>query len=55
MKKFVSLAYISDCIALVELKQYQSVFSAHDGDLGCTNLLSHDIPLIDDTPARQRY
>lgn len=37
------------------LNQYISVFSAHDGDLGCTNLISHDIPLVDDTPVRQRY
>lgn len=37
------------------LHRYHSVFSAHDGDLGCTNLLSHDIPLLDDVPVRQRY
>lgn len=37
------------------LQQYTSVFSAHEGDLGCTDLVSHDIPLIDDTPVRQRY
>ncbi|XP_039660752.1 uncharacterized protein LOC120561648 [Perca fluviatilis] len=37
------------------LGQYTSVFSAHDGDLGCTNLISHDIPLVDDIPVRQRY
>ncbi len=37
------------------LREYQSVFSTHDGDLGCTNLLSHDIPLTDDIPVRQRY
>lgn len=37
------------------LQKYQSVFSAHEGDLGCTNLISHDNPLIDDTPVRQRY
>lgn len=37
------------------LKRYQTVFSAHDGDLGCTKLLSHDIPLVDETPIRQRY
>ncbi|KAI3369216.1 hypothetical protein L3Q82_007450 [Scortum barcoo] len=27
----------------------------HDGDLGCTNLLSHDILLLDDIPVRQRH
>ncbi|KAJ7986683.1 hypothetical protein DPEC_G00342440 [Dallia pectoralis] len=37
------------------LGRYNSVFSAHDGDLGCTNLISHDIPLLDDVPVRQRY
>lgn len=37
------------------LHRYQSVFSTHDGDLGCTNLISHDIPLLDDIPVRQRY
>lgn len=37
------------------LKKYDSVFATHEGDLGCTNLLSHDIPLLDDIPVRQRY
>lgn len=37
------------------LRDYQSVFSSHDGDLGCTNLLTHEIPLLDETPVRQRY
>ncbi|KAK0131974.1 Retrovirus-related Pol polyprotein from transposon 17.6 [Merluccius polli] len=37
------------------LLNYSSLFSTHDGDLGCTNLLSHEIPLLDDTPVRQRY
>lgn len=37
------------------LNRYANVFLAHDGDLGCTNLVSHDIPLIDDTPVWQRY
>ncbi|KAI5107461.1 hypothetical protein C0J45_3099, partial [Silurus meridionalis] len=37
------------------LQEYQSVFSAHESDLGCTNLISHDIPLTDDVPVRQRY
>lgn len=35
------------------LQKYQSVFSAHDNYLGCTNLISHSIPLIDDVPVRQ--
>lgn len=37
------------------LRKYQSVFASHENDLGCTNLLSHDIPLLDETPVRQRY
>lgn len=37
------------------LHGYQSVFSSHDGDLGCTNLIAHEIPLLDETPVRQRY
>ena len=37
------------------LQRYRSVFSTHDGDLGCSNLISHNIPLLDDAPVRQRY
>lgn len=37
------------------LEKYTSVFSSHEGDLGCTNLIAHDIPLLDDVPIRQRY
>lgn len=37
------------------LREFQSVFSAGEGDLGCTDLLSHEIPLIDEIPVRQRY
>ncbi len=37
------------------LQEYSSVFATHDGDLGCTNLISHDIPLLNDVPVRQRY
>lgn len=36
------------------LRKY-TPFSAHDGDLGCTNLISHDIPLVNETPVKQRY
>lgn len=34
------------------LDRYDSVFAANEGDLGCTNLISHDIPLLDDVPVR---
>lgn len=37
------------------LTKYTPVFAAHDGDLGCTNLIAPDIPLLDDAPVWQRY
>lgn len=37
------------------LCKYESVFSAYEGDLGCTSLISHEIPLLDEVPVRQRY
>ncbi|XP_041862171.1 uncharacterized protein LOC121653037 [Melanotaenia boesemani] len=37
------------------LQKFQSVFSTHEGDIGCTNLISHDIPLVDEVPVRQRF
>lgn len=37
------------------LLSHKPVFSAFEGDLGCTDLITHDIPLIDDVPVRQRY
>lgn len=40
---------------LTVLQTYSSVFAGHEGDLGCMNLISHDIPLLDDGPVRQRY
>uniref|UniRef100_A0A8C1Y575 Gypsy retrotransposon integrase-like protein 1 n=2 Tax=Cyprinus carpio TaxID=7962 RepID=A0A8C1Y575_CYPCA len=39
----------------VLLQQYQSIFAINESDLGCTNLISHDIPLVDETPVRQRH
>ena len=35
--------------------QYSDIFSRGDGDLGCTSLISHEIPLLDDAPVRQPY
>lgn len=32
------------------LQTHSDVFSAHERDLWCTNLISHDIPLLDETP-----
>lgn len=37
------------------LSKYKGVFSRGDGDLGCTSLIEHQIPLVDKAPVRQRY
>lgn len=37
------------------LRKYADVFSAHEGDLGCTDLIAHEIPLLDDAPVCQRF
>lgn len=37
------------------LEKYRQVFSQHDGDIGCTTLVQHQIPLLDEVPVRQRY
>lgn len=35
------------------LQKFCSVFSAHDGDLGCTSLISNGIPLLDEVLIQQ--
>lgn len=37
------------------LQKHKAVFSAHEGNLGCTDLIQHEIPLLDHAPIRQRY
>ncbi|KAJ8250920.1 hypothetical protein GJAV_G00214770 [Gymnothorax javanicus] len=37
------------------LHQHNSVFSRGEGDVGCTTLVEHQIPLTDDIPIRKRY
>jgi len=37
------------------LEKYSDVFAKYDGDLGCTDEIVHEIPLLDDAPIRQRY
>lgn len=37
------------------LHQHSGIFSRGEGDLGCTTLVEHQIPLTDDIPIRQRY
>lgn len=37
------------------LEKYSTVFSRDEGDIGCTDLVQHDIPLTNEVPVRQRY
>lgn len=37
------------------LQKYSSVFCQGEGDLGCSTLVEHEIPLLDDAPVRWRY
>ena len=37
------------------LMNYRDAFSSEDGELGCTDLIHHNIPVMDDAPVRQRY
>lgn len=37
------------------LRKYTTIFAASDHDLGCTTRITHDIPLLNDTPVRQRH
>lgn len=37
------------------LVKYREVFTSSEGDLGCTNLISHEIPLVVNVLASQRY
>lgn len=37
------------------LAKYTPVFAAHDGELGYTKFIAHDIPLLDDAPVQKRY
>ena len=50
-----ALTQDEQCQVRLLLQKYSGIFSAYEGDLGCTNLISHDIPLLDDVPVRQRY
>lgn len=37
------------------LGTYQSIFAKGQGDVGCTKLITHEIPLLDSAPVRQPY
>lgn len=37
------------------LNKYRSLFSVSEGDIGCSSLITHEIPVVDDRPVRQPY
>ena len=37
------------------LHKFSHVFASSDSDLGCTNLICHEIPVVDGVPVSQRY
>lgn len=37
------------------LNKYHCLFAKDESDLGCTNLIQHEIPLLDESPVRQPY
>lgn len=52
----LSVLTVAECEQVRSLLlKFHTIFSAHEGDLGCTRLISHDIPLIDSVHIRQRY
>ncbi|KAL2088289.1 hypothetical protein ACEWY4_015188 [Coilia grayii] len=50
-----NLSVLEQQVAKELLERYQGVFSEHDGGLGCTSLVQHEIPVMDTVPVRQRY
>ena len=42
-----------ECRTLLE--RYWGVFNQGDWDIGCTRLVEHEIPLLDELPIRQHY
>lgn len=41
--------------ALSLLRKYNSLFATSEIDVGCTTLIKHEIPLLDENPVRQPY
>lgn len=52
---FLGLTPDENTEARLLLTKYQHLFSKGEGDLGCTNLITHEIPLLDEVPVRQPY
>ena len=39
----------------VLLPEYQDIFSLEPGELGCTDLVRHEIRVVDDEPFKERF
>lgn len=55
MPIFEGLDRLEQQKAAALLRKYHSLFAKDEADLGCTNLIKHEIPLLDETPVRQPY
>lgn len=52
---FSGLSPTENVQAKALLNKYSTLFAKNDIDLGCTNLIKHEIPLLDNAPVRQPY
>lgn len=55
LPEFENLEEVERQQAKALLIKYNSVFAKSDLDVGCTNMITHDIPLLDEAPVRQPY
>lgn len=55
MDGFYGLDETEQLKAKALLIKYRSLFAKTDMDVGCTNLITHEIPLLEETPVRQPY
>lgn len=55
MPFFEGLDRLEQQKAAALLRKYHSLFAKDEADLGCTNLIKHEIPLLDETPVHQPY
>lgn len=49
------LSHMEQTQAKALLAKYSSLFAKNETDVGCTNLITHEIPLLDEVPVRQPY
>lgn len=55
VQDFVGLTQQQAIQAQSLFDKYSAIFSQSEVDLGCTPLITHEIPLLDDAPVRQPY